>query len=169
MKSYRTFARVCLRFLKYLLWYFCKSPMVPCSACIFPEPEMVDVETSLEILPLPDLLFCLFFPPLLDKVGDWDWTVSLFFFKLDFRAIGLDPSSFCQSSSTTSSISASSSWMSWRGDGCLKRMGASISSSWGGGGGGVRALPSAGAHQGKQHFQTPTRLPDLHSDSSENL
>lgn len=31
--TYRTLASVCLRFLRNL-WYFCRSPMLPCSACI---------------------------------------------------------------------------------------------------------------------------------------
>lgn len=32
--TYRTLARVCRRLLRYLPWYFCSSPMLPCSACI---------------------------------------------------------------------------------------------------------------------------------------
>lgn len=32
--TYRTFAKVWRRFFKYRLWYFCSSPIEPCSACI---------------------------------------------------------------------------------------------------------------------------------------
>lgn len=32
--TYRTLASVCRRFFRYRLWYFCRSPMLPCSACI---------------------------------------------------------------------------------------------------------------------------------------
>lgn len=34
-ETYRTFAKVWRRFFKYRLWYFCSSPIEPCSACIF--------------------------------------------------------------------------------------------------------------------------------------
>lgn len=36
MLTYRTLARVWRRLLRYLPWYFCSSPMLPCSACILP-------------------------------------------------------------------------------------------------------------------------------------
>lgn len=39
--TYRTLASVCLRFRRNL-WYFCRSPMLPCSACIFAATAAAD-------------------------------------------------------------------------------------------------------------------------------
>lgn len=38
---------MCRRFFRYRLWYFCRSPIEPCSACILPP---VDDETLVLLL-----------------------------------------------------------------------------------------------------------------------
>lgn len=44
--THRTLASVCRRFFRYRLWYFCKSPIEPCSACIL----LADGETLVVLL-----------------------------------------------------------------------------------------------------------------------
>lgn len=153
LKTYRTLASVCLRFLKYRLWYFCSSPIEPCSACIL---RVAPEDPSLEVVLVTDLVLP-FREVFTDNVGEGDWcTFRLFLLLLSL----IDPKG-CRDTGSSSgqllSSNGSSSAISWRcGEGCLARIG--LSSREGTGGEGGAALPSAGPHQGKQHFQTPTSV-----------
>lgn len=51
-ETYRTFAKVWRRFFKYRLWYFCSSPIEPCSACIFGSKKLALLKFDGWLLPL---------------------------------------------------------------------------------------------------------------------
>lgn len=59
-EAYRTLARVCLRLRRYRLWYFCRSPMLPCSACILWLPEALP-HVSLLVVLVTDFVRTFFF------------------------------------------------------------------------------------------------------------
>lgn len=167
--TYRTLAKVCLRFRRYLLWYRCRSPIDPCSACILPETAAMlaapEDEQSLEVVLVTDFVRCCccpFLPPALAlSVGEGLCTFQRFW------NVILTPPRGCNvvGSSKLVSSSESSSAISWRcGEGWRAR-GGGLSSSVivSAGGEGGAALPSAGAHQGKQHFQIPTSVTSFSS------
>lgn len=151
--THRTFARVCLLFLRYRLWCRWRSAIEPCSACILLPPEEGN-DPSLEVVLVTDararwLLRLVVFT---ESVGDGDWTF------LRFLKLSLTPNGWIVpcSSSSSSSITSSSSAISCKSAGCLGLGGLSKGSI---GGVGVVGLPSGAPHQGKQHFQAPTSVP----------
>lgn len=171
--SYRTLASVCLRFLRYRLWYFCRSVIEPCSACIL---LLVDDDGggggggngngSVVGDDAPAVVVLRLVAFFTESVGDGDCTTFLlvrcfWYVTLVSGITASEPPFSSASSSSSSPCTESSSAISCRwGEGWRARGGGLSSGTMGGaaGGDGGAALPSAGPHQGRQHFQTPTSV-----------
>lgn len=134
--------------------------MDPCSACILINGAAIATPppgpSALCVALATDLVRCPFLAAFTDNVGDGDCTFRRFLYPTrapnGWSVVGSSPSSQFPSCATSDSSSAMS--CRW-GEGWRARGGLSGTE---GGGEGTAALSSAGPHQGKQHFHTPTSV-----------